>query len=212
MRVPVMKSVQQRGVVLFIALIALVVMSLAAVALIRSVDTNTLIAGNLALKQSALVASDRGVETALDWLEDQAVAAVDDPSVFNDDNAAEGYYSTYLLPDLDDPEVLKDEDTWAESQTAFAAGTGISGGTESESGNNIRYIIQRMCRVPEPDTSELAADCLLGDAEVGTGSRGVKDSTKAGAKVDAQPSPMYRITTRVTGPKNTFSYAQTFVY
>ena len=39
----------QRGVVLFFALIALVAMSLAAVALIRSVDTSTIIAGNLAL-------------------------------------------------------------------------------------------------------------------------------------------------------------------
>ena len=51
MRVGVIK---QRGVVLFIALIALVAMSLAAVALVRSVDTATIIAGNLAFKQSEL--------------------------------------------------------------------------------------------------------------------------------------------------------------
>ena len=41
----------QSGVVLFIALIVLVAMSLAGVALVRSVDTNLLIAGNLAFKQ-----------------------------------------------------------------------------------------------------------------------------------------------------------------
>ena len=58
----------EKGVVLFIALIALVVMSLAAVALIRSVDTNTLIAGNLGFKQSATVSADSGVETAITWL------------------------------------------------------------------------------------------------------------------------------------------------
>lgn len=212
MRTPVIKSIRQRGVVLFFALIALVAMSLAAVALIRSVDTNTLIAGNLALKQSALVASDRGVETALEWLDDFAVAAGDDLSVFNNDSAADGYYATYLTPDLDDPEVLKNPATWEEGQAAYATGADISGGTESASGNNIRYIIQRMCRVYEPEPSELAADCLLGDSEVGTGSRGVKDATQAGAKIDAKPSPMYRITTRVAGAKNTYSYAQTFVY
>ena len=39
------RSMQQSGMVLFLALIALVVLSLAAVALIRSVDTNNLIAG-----------------------------------------------------------------------------------------------------------------------------------------------------------------------
>jgi Tfp pilus assembly protein PilX len=59
---------KQQGMVLFFALIALVVMSLAAVALIRSVDTNTMIAGNLGFKQSATVSADSGVETAIDWL------------------------------------------------------------------------------------------------------------------------------------------------
>ena len=51
--------------VLFFALIALVVMSLAAVALIRSVDTSTMIAGNLAFKQSATTSGDSGVEGAI---------------------------------------------------------------------------------------------------------------------------------------------------
>ena len=42
----------QRGLVLFFALIALVAMSLAALALVRSVDTSTLISGNLAFRQA----------------------------------------------------------------------------------------------------------------------------------------------------------------
>jgi Tfp pilus assembly protein PilX len=44
---------RQRGAILFIALIVLVAMSLAGIALMRSVDTNVLIAGNLAFRQSA---------------------------------------------------------------------------------------------------------------------------------------------------------------
>ena len=59
---------KQHGVVLFFALIALVAMSLAAVALIRSVDTNSLIAGNLSFKQSSILSADRGVETAIAWV------------------------------------------------------------------------------------------------------------------------------------------------
>jgi type IV pilus assembly protein PilX len=39
---------RERGAILFIALIVLVAMSLAGIALMRSVDTNVLIAGNLA--------------------------------------------------------------------------------------------------------------------------------------------------------------------
>src|SRR5665647_88236 len=81
-------SVKQHGVVLFIALIALVVLSLAAVALIRSVDTNTLIAGNLAFKQSATISADSGLETAITWLGNQASATLEA------DSAAAGYYAT----------------------------------------------------------------------------------------------------------------------
>lgn len=56
---------KQRGVVLFFALIALVAMSLAAVALIRSVDTSTLIAGNLAFKQATKNSAEAGIEAAI---------------------------------------------------------------------------------------------------------------------------------------------------
>jgi Tfp pilus assembly protein PilX len=50
--------------VLFIALIVLVAMTLAGIAIMRSVDTATLIAGNLAFKQGTVQSSDNGVEQA----------------------------------------------------------------------------------------------------------------------------------------------------
>jgi Tfp pilus assembly protein PilX len=55
---------RQRGAILFIALIVLVAMTLAGIALMRSVDTNVLIAGNLAFRQGATAAGDYGVEDA----------------------------------------------------------------------------------------------------------------------------------------------------
>ncbi|MCZ7654374.1 MAG: hypothetical protein M5R42_08960 [Rhodocyclaceae bacterium] len=55
------RSIGQRGVALPIALIVLVAMVLAAVTLIRSVDTATMVAGNLTLKQSATHAADEGI-------------------------------------------------------------------------------------------------------------------------------------------------------
>lgn len=203
----------QRGVVLFVALIALVVMSLAAVALIRSVDTNTIIAGNLSFKQSALVSSDRGSETALGWINAQMVA---NPASLDGDIASDGYYATYLTLDLDNPAVLKADATWSNANSEAATGNDIVGGVEDNGkGNNIRYIIQRMCSKalpPANDTGAMGNKCLFGAAETGTGSKGVKDATQAGAKIDAAQSPMYRVTVRVTGAKNTTSYAQTFVY
>src|SRR3989304_2733091 len=55
----------QKGMVLFIALIVLVAMTLAGLALVRSVDTANVIAGNLAFQPSTLQAGDRGVEAAV---------------------------------------------------------------------------------------------------------------------------------------------------
>ncbi len=197
---PTITNIKQHGVVLFIALIALLVMSLAAVALIRSVDTNTIIAGNLALKQSALIASDRGSERALNWIAD--MMNVDDQSL-NVNRAAEGYFATFdvngdgIINDLDDAKTLVDNN-------------GIVETMNDGQGNAVSYVVQRMCMLAAPadDTNV----CMYGDAVIGTGSKGVKDATEAGARIDARQSPMYRITVRVNGPKNTVSYTQTFVY
>jgi len=58
----------QRGVILLIALIMLVAMTLAAIGMMRSVDTGSVIAGNMAFKQATLNASDLGSNVALNAL------------------------------------------------------------------------------------------------------------------------------------------------
>jgi len=200
----------QRGVVLFFALIALVVMSLAAVALIRSVDTSTLIAGNLAFKQSATVANDSGVEVAIAWMATVEAAnntknVLNDPShAFNLDNPAGGYYST------------------ANPALSLTDGTGIQwDDTDSvlvlpdpdSSGNSIRYVIQRMCRNANQPIN--TADCLFSGALLDNNGRQIPLPQQvcqgSGCPVAGQ-SPQIRITTRTTGPKNTVSYVQAFVY
>ena len=186
---------KQHGVVLFIALIALVVMSLAAVALIRSVDTNTVIAGNLAFKQSATNSADSGVETAIAWL---SSTAVNDANALKNDSLKNGYFATSA----------GDAEELADNSMALATGSNITNGTDS-SGNTIRYVIQRMCTtVGDPTEST----CLFGAPVAGTSSLGVKSAPEAGAILNNGQSPMYRITTKVTGPKNTVSYVQAFVY
>lgn len=200
------RMMKQRGLVLFFALIALVALSLAAVALIRSVDTSTMIAGNLAFKQSATTSSDAGVEAAVTWLRtiDAANAAtnvLNNPAhAFNVTNAASGYYSNT------DPALnLFADSTWN-------AITAIPEVTDS-SGNRIRYIIQRMCRTA--NTPIQTADCLFSGAIVDTGGQNIplpqEICTGEGCPVAGQ-SPQIRITTRTQGPKNTVSYVQAFVY
>jgi len=195
---------QQYGVVLFIALIALVVMSLAAAALIRSVDTNTLITGNLAFKQSAIVSSDRGVETAVSWLNAQAIA---DVASLNADSVGNGYFSTFDALNLDDRATLRAADTWA-NNSAVASGINITAGRETDTRNEIRYIVQRMCR--EPNVAPSVDDCQFGAGTDSTGSIGGEHDLKL--NLSPMPSPMYRVTVRVVGPKNTVSYTQTYTY
>ena len=58
----------QRGVVLLIALIMLVAMTLAGIGMMRSVDTGSVIAGNMAFKQATLNASDAGTSAGFNAL------------------------------------------------------------------------------------------------------------------------------------------------
>ena len=83
---------RQRGAVLFIALIVLVAMSLTGIALMRSVDTNLLVAGNLAFRQGATAAGDWGVESARSYLKTTLIAS---QSALDVDNPAAAYYSTW---------------------------------------------------------------------------------------------------------------------
>lgn len=191
-------GIKQRGVVLFIALIALVVMSLAAVALVRSVDTSTIIAGNLAFKQSATSSADSGFEDAITWLAANSTAEIwtNPAHVLNVTNAGGGYYSNFDETGLD----ITADATW----TAGSA----DGGTDATN-NAIRYIVQRMCR--NANQVVTTTDCLFGPS--GPGGGGSQKAEPTGyLGISSSGSPMYRVTARVTGPRNTVSYIQAFVY
>jgi type IV pilus assembly protein PilX len=189
------QSIKQKGVVLFIALIALVVMSLAAAALIRSVDTSTVIAGNLASKQAASASADSGLETALNWM-----AGVASPTTFDATNAALGYYATQNA----DPTTF----VWDATDSRLATGSNITAGKDT-SGNTIRYVIQRMCRTAGASSP---GGCLFGAPVVGSSSQTVKEAPQGGSITSIEQSPLYRVTARVVGVKNTISFIQAFVY
>lgn len=204
---------KQRGVVLFFALIALVAIMLAAVALIRSVDTSTIIAGNLAFRQAATTSGDAGTETAMNWLTATQAAntvknVLTDPThPFNVTNAASGYYSN-TNPALN----LFTDAVWDAIDTAV-----IPPITDS-SGNSIQYVIQRACRNENVAIATIAPNpphCLFSGAVQDTNGQNVplpQDVCSGPGCPQAGQSTMLRITSRVKGPKNTRSYVQAFVY
>ena len=175
----------QQGVVLFISLIVLVAMTLAGIAVMRSVDTNNIIAGNLAFRNAATSAGDAGIEIARSWLSTQTAG------VLSNDGA--GYYANWQ-EDFD-------------YRVFNWAGSSINVGTDSV-GNAIYYVIHRMCKestkaVDSTDCSKVGA-AATGSSK-GGGSYGVAALT-GGSLV------YFRVTTKIVGPRNTVSYIQAFVY
>lgn len=221
------RLIKQRGVVLFFALIALLAMSLAAVALIRSVDTSTMIAGNLSFKQSATSSGDTGIEAAVLWLAalDAANsninilldtthplnvtggsnAAIDPLSGLNTgDWRSGGYYSNVnFAVSLTDGTGIQ----WTNADSTLVIPSPDS------SGNTIRYVIQRMCR--NGNLAVGAANCLFSGALQDNNGQNIplpqEVCSGTGCPVAGQ-TPQIRITSRTTGPKNTVSYVQAFVY
>src|SRR6267143_504900 len=59
---------RQGGTILIIALIVLVAMTLAGIATMRSVDTATITAGNIGLRQASVNAADQGIQAGVNWL------------------------------------------------------------------------------------------------------------------------------------------------
>lgn len=202
----------QRGLALFIALIALVILSLAAVALVRSVDTTTIVAGNLAFKQSSVRSGDAGVEAAMAYLSTVQAAntAVNVLNVaahpFNQDLPVAGYYSS-VHDNAADPAFLNlfDAANWTNANSVLVGTDGA--------GYTTRYIIQRMCRVANQPVQ--SADCLFSGALIDNNGQQVRLPQQicdgAGCPVAGQ-TPMIRVTARIDGPRNTVSYVQGFVY
>ena len=209
----------QRGISLIIVLIALVIISFAATALLRSTDTATLIAGNLSFKKAALATGDASNEVAINWLTANAAAAK-----MLADSSADGYYSTSAdacdLTGNRTPNDATDDVDWAVAgvpancnMSALKVSPNPAG---VANGYSIAYVINRMCNAAGDPNSLLAADgatpMICSRVQGGAGS----GSTRSGGAYGNLPlsgstQTYYRITTRITGPRNTVRYVQAFV-
>lgn len=187
---------KQRGVVLLISLIVLVAMTMAGVALMRSVDTATVVAGNVAFKESALQVADRGTQAAVRWLVSNSVG----PTLISTNETA-GYFSN-----RSDPPDWFSEDAWTTSVQ-------VNGGAPDAAGNRVRYVIHRMCTQPDTayNASNAGVDNECGLYFVSTSSSSGGSMAVGAPQFVGKPQIYYRVTTRVDGPRNTVSIIQTSV-
>ena len=182
-----MGNSREHGVVLFIALIVMVAMSLAAIALMRSVDTTSAVIGNLSFRQASILPANYGIEDAAAGLFSDVnpanVARIPDVRL---DTPAENYYATHSqAAGWDDPYGVpqplqaQPPPTWPRAKTDTAQ-------------NTITYVIERMCNPNAPPKQ----------------SPGTTINDPMAAIIAAQP--FYRVTVRVDGPPgtHTVSFAQ----
>lgn len=190
--------IRERGVVLMVALIALVALTLAGVALMRSVDTGNLIAGNMAFRQAALQASDIGVEAAFIAL----------PNIVRDSksvNIPNQYFALRqnTTPPLSDKYSIKGVPltiNWANVPCRDNSNAVL---TCSSQDYKVKYVIDRLCTGGNPIVTNYQANCSV---EIGSGASGSKGAfTPIFSSVDAV---FYRVTVEVTGPRNTKTYTQ----
>ena len=178
----------QRGVVLFVALIVLIVMTLAGLALLRQMSAGTSIAGNIAFKENATSGADRGVETARAWVMANAASF--------QDSFANGYHSSWETGV--DPTAFP-WDTQSRELTAAESDITLTG-------NRVRYIVHRLCQTADMGANDPAQRC---SDSTGVNTGGSRGGISYGATTAAAAAtPFYRITTRVDGPRNTVSYTQ----
>lgn len=203
---------RQQGVVLLVALIVLVAMTLAALALVRSVDTGNQIAGNLAFKQGATAAADGGVEAAIDWL-----AANAGTPVLHTDAPAQGYYAT--SQDTLDVTGTSGNDDYAAvdwdnnncSGVAASACIKPSASIDAGNGNAVTYIIHRLCKsIGDPNSS--GNTCANYKSASSTSPKRGELKYGDDKRFEPLPAEYYRITSRVKGPKNTVSFVETIVH
>jgi type IV pilus assembly protein PilX len=183
---------RERGVVLFVALIVLIIMTLAGLALLRQMTSGVSIAGNIAFKENATSVADRGAEVALQYI---ALPT----TVSSQDSVPDGYQSSWDgATDPADPTnpALFD---WGQSLLLVSPDA-------AQTGNTARLLIHRLCLLPNAPVSAAGQRCS--DAPIINSGVSLGGGGYGGVLPPPPPTPFYRATTQVRGPRNTVSYTQ----
>lgn len=183
---------RERGVVLIISLIVLVALTLAGIALVRSTDTGTTIAGNMASRTAALHAVDTGVEAAFTGITG-AAGFFTNPTIAA--STATAQYFPVLQTDTTPADGIPDL-TWSSVP-----------GAEID-GNRVRVAIERMCAINVDPTNIEGVTQQCTQVPTTTA-----ESNKAGSVGPSVNNRLtaYRVTVRVEGPRNTVVTAQSII-
>ena len=185
---------RQGGIVVFVALIAVVLLSLAAVALMRSVHTGTMVIGNLAFRQAAMSMSTAAVETAVYDMFTPTKTIAD----LTNNDLNRNYYAT-LQPGEDAlgvPAALQ-------SVGAYPGSFKMLTDDPLRSGNTARYVIERMCVAAANNKVATGIECEMIPPKQNPGGTANEEENFVLPRI-----PFYRLTVRVDGPNNSVTFSQ----
>lgn len=189
---------KQQGAIMIITLIALSLLMLSALALIRSFDTSLSMAGNLSFKRDLVNQGERGMSKAIALFNTGALLTA---AARNSNSLANNYSATMLNSDIHGiPLALINNTTF--TAAGMSSGADVS---DSSTGITVRYIIDRLCTTAGVAYS---SDKCVGFKQ--TSSQG-GSSFLAPMKTGQEFQPVYRISVRATGPRNTQVYLQTTI-
>jgi type IV pilus assembly protein PilX len=170
---------RQQGVAALVVLVLLTVMLLGSLTFARVTEVGTLASGNVAFKERALQASTIGINTAF--------AAIN--TMPSSQQNIGGWYFASARPLT--AEGLPQGIDWA-----VAATTPMDGAYQAS------YVVERMCVIANVTNPQ--RECLYKQAQVEASGKVPPD----GGGLDPPTGEQFRVTVRVTGPRNTLTFAQ----
>ncbi len=192
----------QRGTVLPVAMILLVILALSAVGFVKMINTSSLVARNAAFQRDAINRNELATNVAIRSFEN--VAGAHFAQLANTDQTALGVpsglaYSAIALPTDSQgvPLVLKDDAAFAAMFGPVLATTQIASGE----GMTTRLVIDRLCSLEQPPD---ASHCTIGSIRA-------PDQCSRCSSVSSPVVPMFRVTARTDGPRGVQAYTQTLM-
>jgi Tfp pilus assembly protein PilX len=191
----------QRGATLAVTLIVLLGVMLTAVAVMRSVDTATLLARNTSFQRDAVNRNELVIRRAM--REFEAVAGRRYAELANTDTDAAGqgtgipYKATAQPVDSQGvPLAIRDDASMAAMFGALAGGAAAR--VDSGEGMRTVYMIERMCSLQQPAA---ATHCTPATTRA-------PDNCSRCSQVQSPFAPVFRVTARTNGPRGAETVTQ----
>lgn len=176
---------RQRGVILFVALIAMIVLAFGGVAMMRTIMTGVAIGANVAARQHAILAAAVAVE--------QDTAALFETGAIADvtsDDPVRNYFAA-----RQSGEDARGVPGALQALADYPAGAGV---IDAGDGFTARHLVERLCLLPGAAT---VANCALSP-------RSVAAASGAPSATEPPRTPYYRVTIRVDGPAGAATFVQ----